>query len=123
MNRTSIFLLTQTAVLCGALTASAQMPQSRPERPYRGIYASGTDQAQQVLTIDMAPSTRVENIAITGTPSNGSYQFYVHSFSTPNSSDPFMLHVGNGSQTQTITGTLNPGQNSQTVTIHFPGGG
>jgi hypothetical protein len=74
-------------------------------------------------TIDVQPSTRVENIAITGSPTIGTYQFYVNSFSTPNSSDPFTLTVGNGGHTQTITGNLTPGQTSQTISVTFPPGG
>jgi hypothetical protein len=74
-------------------------------------------------TIDRPPNLRIENIAITGTPSGGSYQFFVDSFGTPNTSDNFTLHVSGGGTNQTITGNLPAGQNSQTVTVHFPGGG
>src|SRR3954466_13401997 len=53
MARHSLSLLASIAVLFGAVTASAQSltPESRPERPYRGVYASGTDEATQVLTV------------------------------------------------------------------------
>ena len=73
-------------------------------------------------TIDVQPNRRVENIAITGVPSSGTYQFFVHSFSTPNTADPFTLTVSGGSGgTQTITGNLPANQTSQTVTVNFPG--
>lgn len=72
-------------------------------------------------TIDAQPNMRVENIFITGTPSAGNYQFFVDSFSTPNQSDPFTLRVSGGGQTQTLTGNLVAGQNSQTLTVQFPG--
>ncbi len=42
MGRLSISVLAGSAVLVSAVTAFAQ--ESRPERPYRGVYASGTDQ-------------------------------------------------------------------------------
>ncbi len=73
-------------------------------------------------TIDLQPSLRVENIAITGTPLNGVYQFYVHSYSTPNPSDFFTLTVRNGTQTQSISGNLLANQNSQTISVTFPRG-
>ncbi|CAN5511996.1 hypothetical protein BH20VER1_BH20VER1_03480 [soil metagenome] len=71
--------------------------------------------------IDAPPNRRIENIAITGTPSNGTYQFYVNSFSSPNPSDFFTLTVRSGTQVQSISGNLNQGQNSQTLTVNFPG--
>jgi hypothetical protein len=53
MARRSISLLAAGLLLLGASTVSAQTPQeSRPERPYRGLYAGGTDDAQQVLTVN-----------------------------------------------------------------------
>ncbi|HMJ07164.1 MAG TPA: FecR domain-containing protein [Chthoniobacterales bacterium] len=72
-------------------------------------------------TIDVPPSQRVENIAITGTPSAGGYQFFVDSFSTPNASDAFTLTVSGGGHTQTISGNLPSGQTTQPVTVNFPG--
>ena len=72
-------------------------------------------------TIDVQPNMRVENIFITGTPSAGNYQFFVDSFSTPNASDFFTLRVFGGGRSQTISGNLAAGQNSQTVTVQFPG--
>ena len=70
--------------------------------------------------IDQQPNIRVENIAINGTPSSGTYTFFGHSFFTPNTSDHFTLIVSNNGQTQTITGTLAPNQNTQNVTVTFP---
>jgi hypothetical protein len=73
--------------------------------------------------IDQPPQHRVENIAITGVPSNGMYRFFVDSFSTPNSSDPFTLRIGSGSNMQVITGNLPAGQQSQSLTLNFNGSG
>lgn len=70
--------------------------------------------------IDQQPNIRVENIAINGIPSSGTYTFFGHSYFTPNSSDHFTLTVSNNGQTQTITGTLAPNQNTQNVTVTFP---
>ena len=72
--------------------------------------------------IDAPPDKRVENIAVTGTPSNGSYTFFVNSFnpSSPNASDPFTLRVGSGSHQQTLSGSLTGGQNSSPLVIVFP---
>ena len=72
-------------------------------------------------TIDMPPMRRVENIAITGTPSNGPYRFFVDSFSTPNSSDAFTLRIGSGSNAQVLSTNLPAGQNSQSLTLNFNG--
>ncbi len=54
MVRRPVSLLAGSVALFGALTASAQtpMPESRPERPYRGVYASGTEESAQVLTVN-----------------------------------------------------------------------
>jgi hypothetical protein len=72
--------------------------------------------------IDAPPDKRVENIAVTGTPSNGSYTFFVNSFnpSSPNASDPFTLRVGSGSHQQTLSGSLTGGQNSAPLVLVFP---
>jgi hypothetical protein len=72
--------------------------------------------------IDAPPDKRVENIAVTGTPSNGSYTFFVNSFnpSSPNASDPFTLRVGSGSHQQTLSGSLTGGQNSTPLVLVFP---
>ncbi len=71
-------------------------------------------------TIDQQPNIRVENIAVNGTLTAGNYTFFGRSFYTPNGSDSFTLTVSNGSQTQTISGTLSNNQNSQNVTVTFP---
>ncbi|MEP6821620.1 MAG: FecR domain-containing protein, partial [Chthoniobacterales bacterium] len=72
-------------------------------------------------TIDVPPSRRVENIVVTGTPSAGVYQFYVNSFSTPNSSDFYTLTIRSGSNVQTVSGNLGAGQTSQIISVNFPG--
>lgn len=71
-------------------------------------------------TIDQQPNVRVENIAVNGTLSAGTYTFFGHSFFTPNGTDTFTLTVSSGGQTQTISGTLSNNQNSQNVTVTFP---
>lgn len=71
-------------------------------------------------TIDQQPNVRVENIAVNGTLSAGTYTFFGHSFFTPNGTDAFTLTVSSGGQTQTISGTLSNNQNSQNVTVTFP---
>ena len=73
--------------------------------------------------IDLPPSLRVENIAINGTPSAGTYTFFANSYFTPNGSDAFTLHVSGNGSTQTITGTLANGQNSGSLTVHVGPGG
>jgi hypothetical protein len=72
--------------------------------------------------IDAPPDKRVENIAVNGTPSNGSYTFFVNSFnpSSFNSSDPFTLRIGSGTHTQTLSGSLTGGQNSTPLVLIFP---
>ena len=72
--------------------------------------------------IDAPPDKRVENIAVNGTPSNGSYTFFVNSFtpSSPNGSDPFTLRIGSGSHQQTLSGSLSGGQNSTPLVLAFP---
>jgi hypothetical protein len=71
MTRTLISLLAGGAVLCSALTVSAQTPQSRPERPYRGIFASGTEDAQQVLAITGAVGVGFDSNAHLGAAESG----------------------------------------------------
>ncbi|MEP6685799.1 MAG: FecR domain-containing protein [Verrucomicrobiota bacterium] len=73
-------------------------------------------------TIDLQPNIRVENIFVTGVPSAGIYNFFVHSFSTPNATDAFTLRVLGGGRTQLLTGTLSNGQNSGMVTVNFTPG-
>jgi uncharacterized protein YfaP (DUF2135 family) len=72
--------------------------------------------------IDAPPNLRVENIAINGIPSGGTYTFFANSFATPNGSDSFTLHVNGGGSNQTLSGTLANGQNSGSLTVHVPGG-
>jgi FecR protein len=74
-------------------------------------------------TIDAPPMHRIENISITGSPSSGSYTFFVNSFATPNSSDPFTLRVAYQGHVQVLTGTLGPEQNSSNVVVQVPPGG
>ncbi|HEY2104129.1 MAG TPA: FecR domain-containing protein [Chthoniobacterales bacterium] len=74
-------------------------------------------------TIDAAPSHRVENIVVNGVPASGTYSFFVNSFSTPNSSDPFSLRVSFNGHTQLLTGNLGPEQNSTPVIVQVPPGG
>ena len=73
-------------------------------------------------TINVPPSTRVENIVVNGTPQNGIYTFFVNNFNASSGSDQFTLKVSGGGQNQTLTGTVTQGQNSQNVTIQFGGG-
>jgi hypothetical protein len=74
-------------------------------------------------TIDAPPNHRVENIAVNGVPAPGTYSFFVNSFSTSNSSDPFSLRVSFNGRTQLLTGNLGPEQNSTPVTVQvLPGG-
>jgi hypothetical protein len=49
--RTSLFLVALNATLLGAAHASAQTTDTRPERPYRGVYAGGTSESAQVLSV------------------------------------------------------------------------
>jgi hypothetical protein len=65
---------------------------------------------------------RVENIAINGTISNGTYTFFVNSFATPDQSDPFTLRVFYNGNTQVLTGALAPNQTSTNVVVHVGGG-
>jgi hypothetical protein len=75
--------------------------------------------------IDAPPDKRVENIAVNGMPSAGSYTFFVNSFnpSSGNASDPFTLRIGSGSHQQTLSGSLTGGQNSAPLVLVFPPGG
>ena len=72
--------------------------------------------------IDAPPDKRVENIAVTGIPSNGSYTFFVNSFnpSSPSGADPFTLRIGSGTHVQTLSGSLTGGQNSSPLVLVFP---
>ena len=74
--------------------------------------------------IDEAPDRRVENIAVNGVPSNGSYTFFAHSFFSDNGSDTFTLTVrGSDGRTQQISGSLTNGQTSNSVVVNVPPGG
>jgi len=63
------------ALLWTAMSASAQTPiqtpVSRPERPYRGVYASGTENAQQVLTINGSVATGYDTDVLLGASQDG----------------------------------------------------
>jgi FecR protein len=72
--------------------------------------------------IDAPPMHRVENIAVNGVISNGTYTFFANSFATPNSSDPFTLRVLYNGHVQLISGTLAPNQSSSNIVVHVPGG-
>lgn len=73
--------------------------------------------------IDLPPNLRVENIAVNGILSAGAYTFFGHSFNTPNGSDNFTLTVTGNGRTQTISGTLGNGQDSNNVVVQIPPGG
>jgi FecR protein len=73
--------------------------------------------------VDVPPTTRVENIAINGVPSAGTYIFFANSFATLNASDPFTLRVFYNGTTQVLSGTLSSGQNSAPVTVQVRPGG
>jgi FecR protein len=72
--------------------------------------------------IDAPPNLRVENIAINGMISNGTYTFFANSFATPDASDTFTLRVFYNGHTQVLTGTLTPNQSSANVVVHVGGG-
>lgn len=69
--------------------------------------------------INVPPSMRVENIVVNGVPLNGLYTFFVNNFSTSNGSDQFTLRISGNGTTQTLTGSLSQGQNSQNLTLQF----
>jgi hypothetical protein len=73
--------------------------------------------------INVPPTMRVENIVVNGVPLNGVYTFFVNNFNTSNGSDQFTLRISGSGTTQTLTGTLANGQNSQNLTLQFGGGG
>jgi hypothetical protein len=73
--------------------------------------------------VDVPPTTRVENIAINGVPSAGTYIFFVNSFATLNASDPFTLRVFYNGTTQVLSGTLQSNQTSAPVTVQVRPGG
>jgi hypothetical protein len=71
MEARTISLVAGGALLWTAMSASAQTPVSRPERPYRGVYASGTDNAQQVLTINGSVATGYDTDVLLGASQDG----------------------------------------------------
>src|SRR3954469_19920450 len=73
MARRSVSLIAGSAVLLSALTASAQslIPESRPERPYRGVYADGTDQSAHVLSVNGSAGTGYDTSATTAAAEAG----------------------------------------------------
>lgn len=64
-------MLTPAAVVCGALSASAQPQSARPERPYRGVYASGTDQARHLITVEGAAGSGYDTNVLLGEGQTG----------------------------------------------------
>lgn len=91
--------------------------------PFNAGAGTGTLDADNLGgVINVPPNQRVENIVVTGTPSSGIYSFFVHSFSTPNPSDPCTLLVtGNGGlTTQTLNCNLAPNQNSTHLNVTVP---
>jgi NADH:ubiquinone oxidoreductase subunit 6 (subunit J) len=81
------------------------------------------DHDNQGETIDVPPTSRVENIAVNGIPSSGTYTFFVNSFNaSPAGSDAFTLTVSGGGHTVQETGTLTNRQNSAPLTIVLPPG-
>ena len=84
-----------------------------------GLATATLDRDNLGRIIDLPPDLRVENIAITGMPSAGTYSFFARSFFTANGTDTFTLRVQGGGRTQVLTGTLGLGQNSGTLTVNF----
>ena len=81
------------------------------------------DHDNQGETIDVPPTSRVENIAVNGIPSSGTYTFFVNSFNaSPAGSDAFTLTVSGGGHTFQETGTLTNRQNSTPLTVVVPPG-
>jgi hypothetical protein len=79
------------------------------------------DQDNRGGTINIQPTTRVENISINGVPLGGLYSFFANNFTSPNGTDPFRLVVFYNGHTQIINGTLAVGHNSQPVVVQVPG--
>src|SRR5205085_10039728 len=75
MARPTISLLAGSVMLCVAITASAQ--KAGPARPYRGVYAAGTDQSEQVLSASGSVASGYDTSALLSAgeaglvPSNG----------------------------------------------------
>lgn len=71
-------------------------------------------------TIDVQPNLRVENIAISGTPPNGQYQFYVRNYSANGGATTATVRLtgDGGSTSRTYTPTLpTTGSQSPTYTV------
>jgi hypothetical protein len=65
--RVPLFALVTAAVLAGAGAASAQTPpESRPERPYLGVYGGGTQESAQVLSVSGSVGTGYDTNARLG---------------------------------------------------------
>jgi len=73
MARRRVSLLTGSALLLGALTASAQSStaESRPERPYRGVFAGGLPDAAGSLTVNGSAGTGYDTSASTAAAEAG----------------------------------------------------
>lgn len=80
------------------------------------------DQDNLGTRIDVAPTTRVENIAINGVPLAGLYRFMVNNFNASNATDSFTLRVFYNGHLQLISGNLAGGQNSLPVVVQVPHG-
>lgn len=96
---------------------------ANPSVPFNNGLATATlDHDNLGGTIDVQPSSRVENIVVTGTVPAGAYQFYVHDYNSYSTTSPIsytLTTTGNGgTTTQVQTGTLSgTGANSPTVTV------
>src|SRR4051794_4983901 len=66
MAARTVSVMAGGALLLAAMSASGQTPASRPERPYRGVYASGTDDAQQVLSASGSAATGYDTDVLLG---------------------------------------------------------
>jgi hypothetical protein len=80
------------------------------------------DQDNLGTRIDVAPTTRVENIAINGVPLAGLYRFVANNFNASNGVDSFTLRVFYNGHLQVINGNLAGGQNSVPVVVQVPRG-
>jgi hypothetical protein len=71
-------------------------------------------------TIDVPPTTRVENIVVNGVPLSGLYNFVVNNFSGSGAGTSFTLRVFYNGQLQILNGTVGPGQNSSPIFVRVP---
>ncbi len=91
-----------------------------PSITFNGGNATATlDHDNTGPIIDVPPTSRVENIAITGTPATGNYQFYVNDFSSSGPVNYTLTVTGNnGATTQTQTGILSgTGASGAVITV------